>query len=251
MSEEFKDWFSARSIDYSAFRPDYPHAMIKWLVDQSPRRDLAFDGATGSGQTARALAPFFKRVVASDASSSQIDNAAPCEGVEYRVARCEASGLDDHSVDLLTIAQAAHWLDMEAFNKEVARVMKKEGIVAIWCYQLLRTNTGIDALIDELFADILGDKYWPPERALVEQGYQSLAFPFEEVTAPNFDMCASWSLDHLIGYLGTWSAVQRYKDDRGEDPVARIGSRLQAAWEKGDPVKQMSWPVSMRAGRCV
>lgn len=248
MAKNFKNYFSSQSTDYSLFRPSYPEAMIKWLVDQSRAYDLAWDGATGSGQTARQLAPYFKQVIATDASQSQIDNATPCEGVEYRVMRSESSGLQTGTVDLITIAQAAHWFDMKAFNEEAARILKPGGFIALWCYELMEIDAEIDELVQHLYSQVLGRDYWPPERQLVEEGYQSLLFPFDEVSPPRFDMKLNWSFDHLIGYLGTWSAVQRYKDEKGEDPVGLIAKDLQRAWKKQQPVKSIRWPVSMRAG---
>ena len=57
------------------------------------------------------------------------------------------------------------------------------GILAAWCYQLHTVSPEVDAVIRRLYADILGS-YWPPERRLVEQGYRTLPFPFEEIEPP-------------------------------------------------------------------
>ncbi len=249
MTDEFKNYFSAQSSSYSVYRPHYPPELINWLVAQSRAQDLAFDVATGSGQTAHMLADRFARVIASDASKAQIDNAVPCKGVEYRVERAEQSGLADGSVDLLTVAQAAHWFDMEAFNKEAARILKPEGFIAIWCYGLMEITPQIDQLVWTLYEDILGDDYWAPERKIVESGYKTLPFPFPEVTPPSFKMVQNWSLEHLLGYLGTWSAVQNYKQEKGIDPVSLVSSELRQVWNSGEAVKLVHWPVGMRAGR--
>ncbi len=90
----------------------------------------------GSGQAARAMAGHVGRVIATDASERQIKNAAAHPRVEYRVAPAEQSGLDDHSVDMVTVAQALHWLDLDRFHTEVRRVVRPGGVVAAWCYAL-------------------------------------------------------------------------------------------------------------------
>jgi hypothetical protein len=62
-------------------------------------------------------------------------------------------------------------------------------------------------------------------------------------------MSASWSLPQLLGYLGTWSAVQRMIQERGNDPLEQIRPTLSQRW--GDPERERSvaWPLSIRIGR--
>ena len=43
----------------------------------------------------------------------------------------EASGLPERSVDLITVAQAFHWLDEEKFKAEACRILRPGGKVAI------------------------------------------------------------------------------------------------------------------------
>ena len=115
----FKDHFSAASGRYAAYRPDYPAALFEWLAGLCDRHDTAWDCATGSGQAALGLAPHFRRVVATDASAEQVRHAVAHPSIDYRVAQAEDSGLADHSVDLVTVAQAAHWFDLPRFYAEV------------------------------------------------------------------------------------------------------------------------------------
>ncbi|MCP4377042.1 MAG: class I SAM-dependent methyltransferase, partial [bacterium] len=209
----FKDHFSDQSGDYLRYRPSYPGALFAFLAEIPPMQHRAWDCATGSGQAAHGLSTHFERVIATDASAAQIDSAVPAANVHYRVAPAEASGLPDRSVDLVTVAQALHWLDLERFYGEVRRVLKPGGLLAVWSYNLLRTDPAIDAEVDAFYSHTVGP-YWPPERRLVESGYRDLPFPFPELDTPPFAMTARWRLEQLLGYLGTWSATKRYRGER-------------------------------------
>jgi ubiquinone/menaquinone biosynthesis C-methylase UbiE len=244
----FKDHFSANSAGYAGYRPRYPEALFDWLAGQCAARDAAWDCATGSGQAAVALAGRFRRVIATDASAAQIEHAQAHAGVEYRVAPAEASGLPDAGVDLVTVAQAAHWFDLDAFHAEVRRVLKPGGLVALWGYEKLRLETDLARVVGHFYHGVL-DGYWPPERALVESGYRDLAFPFAEIAPPEFAMSADWTLDQLIGYFGTWSAVKNYRQALGADPLPALRGELEPLWGSPDRPKNIQWPLFLRIGR--
>lgn len=249
MSQGFADHFSAVAGNYASFRPTYPAALFDWLAQAAPDRTLAWDCAAGSGQASHDLAGRFRRVIASDASAEQIAAATPHPAIDFRVASAEASGLADASVDLITVAQALHWFDLDRFYQEARRVLKPGGIIAVWSYGVLHLD---DPLIDRaalhFYSEAVGP-YWPPERRLVEEGYRSLAFPFAEMTPPSFTMEADWPLAQLLGYFGSWSATARYRAANGRDPVADVAQELLPLW--GDPAvaRRIRWPLALRVGR--
>lgn len=131
----FRDLFSERAKLYSKYRPEYPERLFEWVAGLVKCRDTVWDCATGSGQAAKGLARHFRRVVATDASTEQISQAAQAAGIEYRVADASSSGLPDHSVDVVTCAQALHWLDVDGFFAEATRVLKPDGAIVIWGYE--------------------------------------------------------------------------------------------------------------------
>ncbi|MCW8908591.1 MAG: class I SAM-dependent methyltransferase [Sedimenticola sp.] len=248
MTKPFQDHFSGQADSYAHYRPGYPSTLFDYLADRAPARTLAWDCATGSGQAACELAKRFRKVIASDASQAQIDAAISCTGVEYRVARAEQSGLDTASVDLVTVAQALHWFDLEAFYREVERILRPSGLLAVWSYNLLRINPPVDRLIDRFYRETLAD-YWPPERKQVEEGYAEIDFPFRaEADLPCFDMSTEWSLPQLIGYLGTWSATSRYREATGQDPLQPLAAELQGIWGEAETRHRVRWPLSLRLG---
>lgn len=244
----FKDHFSSIARSYARHRPTYPKELFAFLASLAPARELAWDCATGNGQAALELAPYFRKVIATDASADQIAHAAPCEGVEYRVAPAEPSGLPDESVDLLTVAQAAHWLDLPRFRVEWRRVLKPGGAIGIWTYDLLKAGPDVDPILEEIYYPRLGG-YWPPERKLVDEGYRSLDFGFDPVSVPPFRMTVEWNLGDVLAYLRTWSAVTAFKEKEGIDPIDEYEPRFGAAW--GDPTtrRTITWPLVVYAGR--
>ncbi|MCC6272615.1 MAG: class I SAM-dependent methyltransferase [Deltaproteobacteria bacterium] len=242
----FQDYFSSLATDYARYRPRYPEDLFRYLSGIAPGRSLAWDCATGSGQAAVGLAEYFERVIATDASEAQLTQAEPHPGVEYRAESAEASGLAAASVDLVTVAQALHWFDLENFYAEVRRVARPGGVLAVWTYALFSCGPAVDAVIGDFYEGILGN-YWAPERRLVEQGYRTLPFPFREGEAPEFAMEARWSLAQVLGYLGTWSALKRYREALGRDPLPELAEKLQGAWGK-EGIKTLHWPIFLRWG---
>jgi SAM-dependent methyltransferase len=247
VTEPFKDHFSAQAAGYAAFRPTYPPALFEWLASAVRRRDTVWDCATGNGQAAGGLAPWFRRVVATDASDAQIAKARPLPNVEYRVAPAESSGLEASSVDLVTVAQAMHWIDRPAFYREVRRVASPGGILAVWSYALVRIDPAIDPVVDEFEHTRVGP-YWPPERALVDAGYRTLEFPFDELLPPRFAMTAEWTLAQFTGYLSSWSAVDRFKRATGRDPVDELLPSLANVWGDPELTRRVEWPLNVRVG---
>lgn len=244
----FADYFSESAEGYARYRPGYPPPLFEWLASLCARRELAWDCATGNGQAAIGLTAHFARVVATDASAQQIDRATPHERVTYRVAPRESSGLEGGSVDLVTVAQALHWLDLDHFYAEVRRVGAPGAVLAAWCYNLFSIDARLDPVVNRFAFEAVGP-YWPAERALVAGEYRTLPFPFLEMDVPRFAMEERWDLDRVIGYLGTWSAVRRYREATGADPIETLRPELERAWGDPSAAKTVRWPLGIRVGR--
>jgi SAM-dependent methyltransferase len=244
----FKDHFSGHAATYRDARPHYPDELYAWLAAQCAERALAWDAGCGNGQASVALAAHFDAVYATDPSSAQIDNAIAHPSVRYRVEPGERCGLPDRAADLVTIAQALHWLDVDRFDAELRRVLKPGGVVAEWCYGLMRNAPAFDAVVAELYEPVLG-AYWPPERRHIEAGYATLPFPFATIATPAFAMRHDWTLDEVLGYLESWSALQRHRQATGTDALAEFRPRLAAAWGAPGQRRTVVWPLTVRAGR--
>jgi SAM-dependent methyltransferase len=242
----FKDHFSRQSQSYSRYRPGYPPGLIAWVAAQAPDRRLAVDCATGNGQAAVALAEHFESVLALDGSLSQLLHAPAAPRVMYVAATAERLPVADRSVSLVAAAQAFHWFDFERFHAECRRVLVPEGVVAAWTYEKFRVDDAVDAVIDHFYSEVVG-VFWPPERRYVEEGYRTLPFPWHEVPQPQYSLQTRWDLGQVMGYLATWSSVQRFKDALGRDPLPDLRARLHDPWPRGEP-RTLPWPIHLRLG---
>jgi SAM-dependent methyltransferase len=245
----FKDHFSMGAALYRAYRPTYPPGLFEAVAGLTHDHDVALDCATGNGQAAVGLARVFERVIAIDASEEQIARAETDSRIEYRVAPAEATGVASGSVNLVTAAQALHWLDAERFFSEAKRVLVPGGAIAVWGYGDPILDTPV---LDEMLHDfnrVKLEEYWHPERKLLLDGYRTIAFPFEEIAFPQQQLEMRWTLPELAGYLRTWSATAAYVAERGADPVEDFERAIAHDW--GDPAtaRLVSWPLYIRAGK--
>jgi SAM-dependent methyltransferase len=246
--------FSAVAREYANFRPGYPPELFAWLARAAPRRDAVWDCGCGSGQASTALAQHFQVVHATDVAPEQIAAARPHPRVHYSVAPAEHSGLAAASVDLVTVAQALHWFDVEAFYTEARRVARPGALLAVWNYprpQLV--DAELDRRFLEFYSGVVGP-YWPPERRHIEANYTTLPplpdeLAFEELPHPGFGLTLRWNLEQLLGYVSSWSATTRYRKARGADPVPMLRASLRDAWPGEGALIEILLPIRLRAGR--
>ncbi len=242
----FKDHFSGHAADYARYRPVYPPALFAWLAAQCPHRALALDCGTGNGQAATVLAPHFERVLATDASAEQVANARGPDNVAFRVAPAEADVAEPGSAALVTVAQALHWLDLEAFYAAAARALSPRGVLAVWTYELMTVSRDVDAVVNAFYRGPI-DGFWPPERNHVEAGYRGILPGWPRIAAPRFEVRANWRADDALGYLGSWSAVRRCRAATGADPLADVADAVRSAW--GPHRRAVRWPLVLHAFR--
>jgi len=244
----FRDYFSSQSKEYAQHRPSYPESMFDYLASLAPGRELAWDCGTGNGQAALALTNNFRKVVATDASAAQIENAFPHEKVTYRVEQAENTTIPSHTVDLITVGTAVHWFDFDAFYTEVRRVGKQDSILAVWTYHFPVIEPEIDLWLENFYRVTL-EGYWPEQIRFLEQRYQTLPFPFEEIQPPRFEMEAEWGLSDLIGFITSWSAVRKLMEAQGEAPFEEQVEKLEAIWREKSKKYAIRWPLHFRIGK--
>ncbi len=239
--------FGARADAYASFRPHYPASLFAWLAAQCPERLRALDIACGNGQASRPLREHFKQVLACDASLEQLQAGADRPGLQLFVAEAQAQPLPSQSLDLIVVAQALHWFATPEFFSEVRRLLKPGGVFCAWCYSLMRIDEELDALIDDFYWNTLGG-YWPAGRASVDAGYRDINNPFAPLIPPASAIEISWTLEQLLGYLRTWSAVQRYEQQNGADPLLQLQPKLRQVWRDAKQPRFVRWPLHFLAG---
>lgn len=242
----WSDHFSIQADRYSLFRPLYPDELYAWLTGQANGHGVAWDCGTGSGQVARGLAGRFERVIAMDASLRQLAHAEVGAGVDLVAGRSDVAPLRAGVVDLIGMGAAIHWFVGDAFYQEVRRVARPGALIAAWTYWLMDAGDDVTPVVQRFRRDVAFD-WWPEGREWVENEYRTLPFPFDEIAAPQFVARAAWTVEHVAGYISTWSAVQRYRAATGQDPIPELRAQLEEAWGP-DPVREIRWPLHMRVG---
>lgn len=243
-----ENFFSPIAREYARFRPKYPKELFGYLGSISPGRSTAWDCATGSGQAAADLAGHFQEVIATDISEAMLGQAPPHERITYRKADATASGIADHSIDLVTVANAMHWFHGDAFDREVRRVLKPAGVIAAWSFAYANIDPVVDRLIRKVHNEIV-DPFWITPNRFVEHGYKDLPFNFERVDAPAFRMVGRLDLGGIEGYMRTWSASVKYHAAHGIDPVGLVHDELLKAWGAADTIRPVHWQLNLLVGR--
>jgi SAM-dependent methyltransferase len=234
---------------YRAFRPTYPAALYDWLAELCQRRVVALDCATGNGQAAFGLAGHFDRVVATDTDAAQIASATAHERIEYIVVSAEDLPADLGQFDLITIAQGAHWFDLDVFYEQVRPLMAPRAIIAIWGYSYCSIDSDIDALLEEFIVNAV-DPYWAHGNRVIMDHYRTIPFPWDEIEAPPFIMRELWDRDAFFGFVRTWSAYKGLLAAGSPDPLIALSQSLDARGLWPTSVKrQVNFDIHMRVGR--
>lgn len=242
-----KDNFSVSPEQYAKYRPDYPQAIFDFIYQLLNEKANAWDCGTGNGQVALELSKDFQHVEATDISEQQLNHAFQSDNIHYSIQPAEKTNFEDNTFDLITVAQAVHWFDIEKFNSEVKRVGKPNSIIALIGYELNTITPEIDQIIRHFYSNIIGE-YWDPERRHIQNRYQQIPFPFRELETPEINNIKLWRFDHLIGYLNTWSAVHHFSDKNNYNPISEIENDLRKAWGNQE-VRRVIFPIIFRAGR--
>lgn len=244
----FKDLFSKQAEQYAKYRPQYPAALYKFLSSVVNSNECVWDCATGNGQAAVHLAEHFDRVIATDASAEQIKHAQPHPKVTYYTAPAENSGIESNSCDLVTVATAIHWLNLNEFYEEVKRVLKPGGVISVWVYFGHTIESRIDKLMSGFFDDMVAP-HWDSgiQRALNFE--EAIHFPFERIETPRFNIEYEWTADDFLNYLLTWSSIQSAIKATNTNLLAIIEPDLKTLWGEGK--RKITWQMHMKTGRVV
>jgi SAM-dependent methyltransferase len=240
--------FASEAAEYAHLRPTYPEKPFELLATIVASRNIAWDCATGNGQAATHLARHFGQVMATDESGEMIAQAPRDPRITYRVAEAEDCGIEEDLVDLVTVASAIHWFDLDRFYAEVRRVVKPGGAIAAWTYYTPVFGSAIDAIIQRLAHDVLG-AYWDKRLHYIVDEFHDLPFPFESIEAPLFRTAMKWDMQDLLAYFETWSSSMKYREVNHARPTTLIEGDLARAW--GDPhqKRDLHFPLYMRLGR--
>ncbi|HYC29973.1 MAG TPA: class I SAM-dependent methyltransferase, partial [Chitinophagaceae bacterium] len=233
---------------YAKWRPGYPKEFIEYIVSHVKDHDTAWDCATGNGQAAILLAEHFDKIFATDLSEQQLKYAKQHPKITYSQSPAEHTQFEPNTFDLVTVAQAYHWLDHQKFCEEAKRVCKPGAIVAVWGYNLCTTPDRIvNFLVRQFYTETVGP-YWDDARKLVDEEYKTVYFGFNEIPArEQFSIKMHWSIRDLEGYLNSWSSVQNYIRVKGHNPVEAFIDEMYNHWPHQEELL-FEFPLFLRLG---
>ncbi|MCE1252559.1 MAG: class I SAM-dependent methyltransferase [Anaerolineae bacterium] len=240
--------FSINSDQYARYRPLYPPELIKYLAGLVPPAATVWDCATGNGQAAALSTVYFNQIIASDISLAQLHQAHRHPSIIYCVTSAENPAFSNINFDLIMVAQALHWFNLEHFYTAVHRLLNPGGFLAVWGYDFFKIDSNIDVLFDACLLKKI-DPFWSAGNRILQAAYRPIPFPFDEISnLPVFEISLDWNLTQLLAYLSTWSAVKRYQAETGKDPLEQVKAEVKSVWPEAE-VKRVTMPIFMRVGK--
>lgn len=215
---------------YVKFRPAPPPSLIKTVVERVSPARLCVDMGCGSGQNTVLLAPHFTTVVGLDVSQPQLDVASQKHrdvgNVSFRVGAADAMPFENESVNLVTCCASVHWFNTDAFYKEVDRVLSPGGVLA--CYGYLGCSPichgrNLRETFMQLWEDL--DTYWTQGHRLLHKEYATLPQLYPSDThigssAGGFSVEFESTVEGILGYMASWSAMDKLRLKEGEEAAA-------------------------------
>ncbi|XP_066543960.1 putative methyltransferase DDB_G0268948 [Amia ocellicauda] len=215
---------AAQAEDYSKFRFAPPRQIQELLFSYLRSKGLpcaqAVDVGCGTGLSTRILAPHFLRVLGTDISAVQLEQAArdtSCANVSYRQSPAEELPVPDSSVDLVTAGSAVHWFDVPRFLREVDRILRPGGCLALYCYHYRVGLRYRDCchLLDRILEEV--DEALSPyesERTRLVRGlysdvYDAIAYSDKE-RVTDIPVALNLPVSAVMGYLSTTSMFQSF-----------------------------------------
>lgn len=177
---------------YERSRPTYPPEAAAWLVPMAAK--TALDVGAGTGKFTRSLVECGLEVIAVEPDPVMLATlAAALPGVRPVAGSAEQLPLADHSVDVVTMAQAWHWVDPPAAEKEIARVVKPGGTLGLvwnirdervdWVRELgvVMHRSEAESFLDD--EPVIGKPFGPTERFEVSWSVPTTVDAIEELVA--------------------------------------------------------------------
>lgn len=240
--------FNSKSGEYKNFRPLYPERLFEVLRSYCKEGKRAWDSACGNGQVASSLVRYFDSVSASDLNLNQIENRIDHKNIDFSVQNSEETTYKNSSFDLVVVAQAMHWFNLDKFFSEVKRVLKPGGVFACIGYSFFTVSSEIDEIVKELVLDPISS-YWSDKNRILWNRYEDVNFPFYKVDIEDVEMASFWTREELINYISTWSAYKRYRENSSKEILEELDLKLKKIWpcsEKKKVVMDFSAYVGLR-----
>lgn len=214
---------------YSQFRPTYPASLLNHLLAHCETTQRAWDCCTGNGQLAYLLAEAFREVLASDISFSQLAFPKSRSNIRFRLENVLDAPHPEESQDLVTIAQALHWLDRSRFYALVFRVLKPGGVLAILNYRF--SQDPHLAGLTRFFIQRISNAQTLEMLTPIEKGYAADRPPgLTFLDSRELPLAQHWDLEQYIGFLKTISVTNKLEPEAYRRLLLECRERARNIW---------------------
>jgi SAM-dependent methyltransferase len=225
--------FSTAADAYERGRPGYPEEAIAWMAERLDLREGrdALDLAAGTGKLTRTLVPFGARVIAVepiDEMREQLFRALP--DVEAFDGTAESIPLPDGSVDAITCGQAFHWFRAEEALREIHRVLRPAGGLAlVWNVRDLSDplQARVNEILEPYGKGVSTHRGLDPRTSIGESGLfgpvEHRAWPYEQ----------RLSRAHLVDRIASISYIAILDPDTRAEVLSQV---LEAAEGLPEPI---------------
>lgn len=208
MSCEFQSKFGHIAEEFERYRPDYPAELFEHILAAVPAapRERAVDLGAGTGKSTRALLPHFQEVIAVEPDpgmAAKLKQETPAIIVHNITA--EDFSRTPSTVDLVTVGNALHWMDLPRVFANAHSWLRPGGIFAVYDRPLPKTIPAVDTIT---LAEMRGP--WKPYR---DQRLKHDKNWEEKVrAAPGFHIVESTRFSYIIpispsGFTGFWRST--------------------------------------------
>ena len=122
--------FGSVAAAYDRGRPDYPREAVDWLVGSA--HATVVELGAGTGKLTATLVDLGHNVFATDPDDQMLDVLSTrLPDVRATVGTAEQIPAPDSSADVIVVAQAFHWFDLEKALPEIIRVLRPQGQIAL------------------------------------------------------------------------------------------------------------------------
>jgi ubiquinone/menaquinone biosynthesis C-methylase UbiE len=214
--------FGSLVHEYKRFRRGYSSELFDLVIAQSPRpRPRVLDIASGTGLSAEFMLPHAFRFVATDVALGMLSQNPASARV---LAKAEALPFRDRAFDLVTCAQAFHWLDPPRALAEMHRVLDRDGVGVIWWkYESPEAET--TRVVDEVVFEAVHEPARHTDMARGTIPFPAPA-PFRAVEERWLPLRVEYTVDSYVGYQASRENLRQQLGAKREDVLREIRRRL-------------------------